>query len=74
MTTRNTTGIAYFSSFQVMVRINLGDESYLSRMANVLLDPDYYEARAIVLSKMGSHKQALAIYVFQLKDYKKAEE
>ncbi|KNG50083.1 vacuolar morphogenesis protein [Stemphylium lycopersici] len=37
-------------------------------------DPDYYEARAIVLSKMGSHKQALAIYVFQLKDYKKAEE
>lgn len=57
-----------------MVRINLGDESYLSRMANVLLDPDYYEARAIVLSKMGSHKQALAIYVFQLKDYKKAEE
>ncbi|EUC36044.1 hypothetical protein COCCADRAFT_34477 [Bipolaris zeicola 26-R-13] len=37
-------------------------------------DADYYEARAIVLSKMGSHKQALAIYVFQLKDYKKAEE
>ncbi|CAG5155446.1 uncharacterized protein ALTATR162_LOCUS3666 [Alternaria atra] len=37
-------------------------------------DPDYYEARAIVLSKMGSHKQALAIYVFQLKDYHKAEE
>ncbi|RYN49303.1 hypothetical protein AA0118_g11426, partial [Alternaria tenuissima] len=37
-------------------------------------DPDYYEARAIVLSKMGSHKQALAIYVFQLKDYQKAEE
>lgn len=37
-------------------------------------DPDYYEARAIVLSKMGQHKQALAIYVFQLKDYQKAEE
>ena len=27
-----------------------------------------------MLSKMGSHKQALAIYVFQLKDYQKAEE
>ena len=26
------------------------------------------------MSKMGSHKQALAIYVFQLKDYNKAEE
>jgi len=37
-------------------------------------DADYYEARAIVLSKMGQHKQALAIYVFQLKDYQKAEE
>jgi Vam6/Vps39-like protein vacuolar protein sorting-associated protein 39 len=37
-------------------------------------DPDYYEPRAIVLSKMGQHKQALAIYVFQLRDYQKAEE
>ncbi|KAF2470615.1 uncharacterized protein BDR25DRAFT_303677 [Lindgomyces ingoldianus] len=37
-------------------------------------DPEYYESRAIVLSKMGSHKQALQIYVFQLKDYQKAEE
>ncbi|KAH7392489.1 vacuolar sorting protein 39 domain 1-domain-containing protein [Pyrenochaeta sp. MPI-SDFR-AT-0127] len=37
-------------------------------------DPDYFEARAIVLSKMGQHKQALQIYVFQLKDYEKAEE
>jgi tetratricopeptide (TPR) repeat protein len=38
------------------------------------VDPDYYEPRAIVLSKMGQHKQALAIYVFQLQDYQKAEE
>lgn len=37
-------------------------------------DPDYFEPRAIVLSKLGQHKQALQIYVFQLKDYKKAEE
>lgn len=37
-------------------------------------DPDYFESRAIVLSKMGQHKQALSIYVFQLKDYAKAEE
>ncbi|CAO2650876.1 Nn.00g091730.m01.CDS01 [Neocucurbitaria sp. VM-36] len=37
-------------------------------------DPDYYETRAIVLSKMGQHRQALHIYVFQLKDYQKAEE
>ncbi|KAF2829723.1 hypothetical protein CC86DRAFT_367666 [Ophiobolus disseminans] len=37
-------------------------------------DPDYYEPRAIVLSKMGQHKQALAIYVFDLQDYQRAEE
>ncbi|KAF2741750.1 vacuolar morphogenesis protein-like protein AvaB [Sporormia fimetaria CBS 119925] len=37
-------------------------------------EPDYFESRAIVLSKMGNHKQALQIYVFQLKDYEKAEE
>ncbi|KAF2185224.1 vacuolar morphogenesis protein AvaB [Zopfia rhizophila CBS 207.26] len=37
-------------------------------------DPEYFESRAIVLSKMGQHKQALQIYVFQLKDYQKAEE
>ncbi|KAI9839506.1 MAG: hypothetical protein M1819_002131 [Sarea resinae] len=37
-------------------------------------DPDYYEARAIVLSKMGQHKQALEIYVFKLEDFAKAEE
>lgn len=41
---------------------------------NVFLDPDFFESRAIVLSKMGQHKQALQIYVFQLKDYDKAEE
>ncbi|KAK4943219.1 Vacuolar morphogenesis protein 6 [Elasticomyces elasticus] len=37
-------------------------------------DPDFFEARAIVLSAMGNHKQALQIYVFQLVDYAKAEE
>lgn len=41
---------------------------------NVRIDPDFFESRAIVLSKMGQHKQALQIYVFQLKDYAKAEE
>lgn len=37
-------------------------------------EPDFYEPRAIVLSKMGQHKQALQIYVFQLEDYDKAED
>lgn len=37
-------------------------------------DPYIYEARAIVLSNMGQHKQALDIYVFKLQDPDKAEE
>ena len=37
-------------------------------------DPSLFEVRAIVLSNMGQHKQALDIYVFQLKDADKAEE
>ncbi|GAB7349180.1 hypothetical protein MBLNU459_g8115t1 [Dothideomycetes sp. NU459] len=36
-------------------------------------DPDLFESRAIVLSAMGNHKQALQIYVFQLRDTLKAE-
>ena len=37
-------------------------------------NPTFYESRALVLSAMGNHKQALSIYVFQLQDYAKAEE
>jgi Vam6/Vps39-like protein vacuolar protein sorting-associated protein 39 len=37
-------------------------------------DPTFYEARAILFSKMGNHKQALEIYVFKLNDSAKAEE
>ena len=37
-------------------------------------DPTFFESRAIVLSAMGRHKQALAIYVYQIKDYEKAEQ
>ncbi|KAI9930200.1 Vacuolar morphogenesis protein 6 [Aspergillus wentii] len=37
-------------------------------------NPEFFEARAIVFSKMGQHKQALEIYVFKLEDFVKAEE
>lgn len=36
-------------------------------------DPTLFESRAIVLSAMEQHKQALSIYVFQIQDYTKAE-
>lgn len=37
-------------------------------------DPDFYEAKAVALSKMGLHRQALEIYVFKLQAHEKAEE
>jgi hypothetical protein len=37
-------------------------------------DPTFFESRAIVLRAMGNHKQALAIYVFKLRDYDRAEQ
>ena len=37
-------------------------------------EPKAYEARAIVLSKMGQHRQALELYVFKIKNPDKAEE
>ncbi|KAL8997696.1 MAG: hypothetical protein Q9169_003103 [Polycauliona sp. 2 TL-2023] len=37
-------------------------------------NPRFYEPRAIVLNKMGQHRQALEIYVFKLQDPDKAED
>ncbi|KKZ62258.1 6-phosphofructo-2-kinase/fructose-2,6-bisphosphatase [[Emmonsia] crescens] len=37
-------------------------------------DPEFFEARAILFSKMGQHRQALEIYVFKLENPDKAEE
>ncbi|KAI1104833.1 SPX-domain-containing protein [Jackrogersella minutella] len=54
-----------------------GSQQYsLSRALSIIPrdDPAFYEARAIVFSNMGSHKQALEIYVFNMQDYTKAEE
>jgi hypothetical protein len=35
---------------------------------------DFYEVRAILLSRLGQHDQALNIYVHKIKDEKLAEE
>jgi Vam6/Vps39-like protein vacuolar protein sorting-associated protein 39 len=37
-------------------------------------DSDFYEARAITLGTLGQHRQALSIYVFDMRDAAKAEE
>ena len=43
-------------------------------MTDILTDSDVFEARAIILGKMGEHRQALAIYVFDMHNATKAEE
>lgn len=35
---------------------------------------DMYEARAVLLGRLGNHEAALQIYVHRLEDYDKAEE
>jgi hypothetical protein len=35
---------------------------------------DLYEARAILLGRLGRHEHALELYVYRLQDYLKAEE
>ncbi len=35
---------------------------------------DLYEARAILLGRLGRHDQALELFVYRLQDYLKAEE
>jgi hypothetical protein len=35
---------------------------------------DLYEARAVLLGRMGRHDHALELYVYKLRDYAKAEE
>lgn len=35
---------------------------------------DLFEARAILLGRLGRHDQALELYVYRMHDYRKAEE
>ena len=35
---------------------------------------DFFEAKAILLGRLGRHNHALELYVYRLQDYTKAEE
>jgi len=35
---------------------------------------DLFEARAILMGRLGRHDQALELYVYRMHDYQKAEE
>jgi hypothetical protein len=61
-------------AFGMIPRDGLCSHVFRVPQADIQTEPSFYEAQAVVLSNMGSHKQALEIYVFKLKDYDKAEE
>ncbi|KAI0171682.1 SPX domain-containing protein [Hypoxylon sp. FL1284] len=68
---------AWHTSLDDLVAFLRGSQQYsLSKALSIVPrdDPAFYEARAIIFSNMGSHKQALEIYVFNMQDYAKAEE
>ncbi|KAF9266470.1 hypothetical protein L218DRAFT_956243 [Marasmius fiardii PR-910] len=46
----------------------------VDRLYGLLSSQDLYEARAILLGRLGRHDQALELYVYRLHEYLKAEE
>ncbi|KAJ4480006.1 hypothetical protein J3R30DRAFT_3467312 [Lentinula aciculospora] len=46
----------------------------VDRLYGLLSSEDLYEARAILLGKLGRHDQALELYVYRLQDHLQAEE
>jgi hypothetical protein len=60
-------------SDQYMPERVLAKLSHGNPLQKLTLDDKFLPERAVILSKMGQHKNALEIYVFKLKDYAKAE-
>ncbi|KXN86467.1 Vam6/Vps39-like protein [Leucoagaricus sp. SymC.cos] len=54
--------------------LNMNDKIGVERLYGLLSLTDLYEARAILLGRLGRHDQALELYVYRLHDYLKAEE
>ncbi|TFK27815.1 hypothetical protein FA15DRAFT_666044 [Coprinopsis marcescibilis] len=46
----------------------------IDRLYGMLSSTDLFEARAILLGRLGRHDQALELYVYRLHDYRKAED
>ncbi|TFY80314.1 hypothetical protein EWM64_g3699 [Hericium alpestre] len=46
----------------------------VDRLFGILPTDDLYEAKAILLGRLGRHDNALELYAYRLRDYRKAEE
>ncbi|KAF9007557.1 hypothetical protein BDQ17DRAFT_1350883 [Cyathus striatus] len=54
--------------------LDSNDRFGIDRLYGHLSTTDLFEARAILLGRLGRHDQALELYVYKLRDYLKAEE
>ncbi|KAH7873389.1 uncharacterized protein C8R40DRAFT_1161652 [Lentinula edodes] len=59
---------------KLMTFISTTTHYRVDRLYGLLSSEDLFEARAILLGKLGRHDQALELYVYRLQDYLKAEE
>ncbi|KAJ3573523.1 hypothetical protein NP233_g2376 [Leucocoprinus birnbaumii] len=59
---------------KLLAYLNTNERIGVERMYGLLSPTDLYEARAILLGRLGRHDQALELYVYRLHDYLKAEE
>ncbi|KAI0035408.1 hypothetical protein K488DRAFT_43415 [Vararia minispora EC-137] len=54
--------------------IDTTDQYRIDRLFGLLPSDDMFEAKAILLGRLGRHGAALELYVYKLRDYAKAEE
>jgi len=61
--------------YQKLLAFIDSDQYYsVSKLFSLVSSTDLYEARAILLGRLGRHDQALELYVYRLHDFNKAEE
>ena len=56
------------------LQVCYGSKAHIDFFSKTHSCTDLYEARAILLGRLGRHDQALETYVYRLQDYMKAEE
>ncbi|KAJ3506301.1 hypothetical protein NMY22_g17296 [Coprinellus aureogranulatus] len=59
---------------KLLTFIDSNNRFAVDRLYGQLSSTDLFEARAILLGRLGRHDQALELYVYRLQDYLKAEE
>lgn len=65
----------HYRAEKILPRLPLEGKFLLrSKTLDAKTCPDLFEERAILLSRIGQHDQALDIYVYKLKNYSMAEE